>query len=345
MKILFVYRHLSSFVKNDLCCLSNRFPVFSLHVSKNLMKTGIRFLVKTPKVDIIFVWLAGYQAVLSVLFAKLFRKKIVVVAGGYDAADEPEIGYGAFRTWYRAAMAIFVFKKADLVLAVSEHTRKELLQRFNRDIHMVYNGVDTNIFVPKGKKERIVLTVAAVNASNLKKKGLETFVQAASYLPNVQFVLAGSYDASIENLRGLAGRNIVFTGRLPFAELLKLYQRSKVYVQASFHESFGVALAEGMACECVPIITRRAALPEVVGGCGYYVNYGDAKELAVTISKAIQDKEKGTKARARVIRLFTLGSRQKQLEKLLSDEVLLKCHFTSQNLNSSDLTTHVNGGK
>jgi len=114
MKVLLVYRNLSSSVKNGLYCLSNRFQVFSLQVSKNLLKTVMRLLVRTPKVDLIFVWFAGYQAVLSVLFAKLFQKKMVVVAGGYDTANEPAIGYGAFRTWYRAAMSTFVFKKADL---------------------------------------------------------------------------------------------------------------------------------------------------------------------------------------------------------------------------------------
>ncbi|MFC1938017.1 glycosyltransferase, partial [Chloroflexota bacterium] len=84
----------------------------------------------------------------------------------------------------------------------------------------------------------------------------------------------------------------------------------------SYHESFGLSLAEAMACECVPVITGNAALPELVGDTGFYVPYGDPKATAEAIKKALKS-DAGKKARERVKRLFPIESRQKALIKII----------------------------
>ena len=71
-------------------------------------------------------------------------------------------------------------------------------------------------------------------------------------------------------------RHIEFTGFVTDDELLGWYQRAKVYCQLSYYESFGMAAAEAMLCECVPVVTRKGALPEVVGETGFYVEYGES---------------------------------------------------------------------
>jgi len=42
--------------------------------------------------DITFSWFADTHAFLAVLLSKLFRKKSIVVVGGYEVANVPEIG-------------------------------------------------------------------------------------------------------------------------------------------------------------------------------------------------------------------------------------------------------------
>jgi glycosyltransferase involved in cell wall biosynthesis len=160
--------------------------------------------------------------------------------------------------------------------------------------------------------------VGAVNWSNLRKKGLENFVKVAKLLPEVRFVLVGRHDdSSIDYLKMIATKNVEFAGPVSFNKLLELYRRAGVYVQISYHESFGVALAEAMACECVPVVTDRAALPEVVGECGIYVHYGDINATAVAIKKAFEQKELGRCARKRIVNMFSLGKREEKLVKLL----------------------------
>lgn len=319
--ILFPYRRpLSTFVKGDMELLKRHFAVYPVCISMNVVRLVYDLVRTVMKTDIIYVWFAGFQAFVSVFLAKIFGKKLVIVAGGYDAAYVPEINYGVFTCWWRTMMAIFVYKNADLILTVSKYTKKELLQRITpKKVSVVYNGIDTKKFCPSGDKQNFVLTVGAINWSNIRKKGLENFVKVAKLLPETRFILVGRHDdSSINYLRAIAAENVEFTGPVSFNRLLELYRRAKVYVQISYHESFGVALAEAMACECVPVVTNKAALPEVAGKCGIYVPYGDIHATATAIKRAFKRAELGRCARERVVKMFSLEEREKNLIRLLT---------------------------
>ncbi len=320
--VLFILREpIPSFVKNDIRILRKHFRVYPVRIGPNLLETLRGFIRSIARTNLIFVWFAGFQAFISVFLSKIFRKKLVVVAGGYDATYLPEINYGAFACWWRAIMAIFAYRNADLVLPVSENTKRELFQHVvPKKVRVVYNGIDTGIFTPSNDKENYVLTVGAVSWSNLKRKGLEIFVKVARHLPKTRFILVGRHaDGSINYLRRIASKNVEFTGHVPFERLLELYRRAMVYAQLSYHEGFGVALAEAMSCGCVPVVTKRAAIPEVVGECGIYVPYGDTETAAKAIQEAFKRKELGKCARDRVVKLFLMGKREKRLvEALLS---------------------------
>jgi glycosyltransferase involved in cell wall biosynthesis len=106
--------------------------------------------------------------------------------------------------------------------------------------------------------------------------------------------------------------NVDLRGRVSRQELIGYYQRAKVYCQLSYRESFGVALAEAMACGCTPVVTRRGALSEVVGDVGYYAPYGDAKAAGEAISEAMSS-YKGTVARNRIIGIFQKDTREEKL--------------------------------
>lgn len=268
--------------------------------------------------DLYFSWWGS--SLHTVLFAKLFNGKSVIVAGGGDAAELPEIPYGAFTTW-KKHLVKFVFETADVVLAVSEYTRKEVLQHSKpKSVRVIYNGIDTERYKPEGEKEEIVLIVFGADQlswSTIKVKGLETFVRCARYLPDIPFILVGKHkdDDCVKHLKRIASSNVRILGYLPYEELLSYYRRAKVYVQLSLHESFGLALGEAMSCECIPVVTRKAALPEVVGDTGFYVPYGNPKATAEAIEEALNAaSEARRKARKRIKDMFSL---QKRKEKLL----------------------------
>ena len=321
-KVLFVAWHPYevSWVHRDIEILRREFTVKVARFATFVDVLNVICQIK--EVDVSFVWFGGKAAAITVFLSKLLRKKSIVIAAGADAARVPDIGYGMSLNPINRFFVQFSFQYADAVLAVSESTRIELLKNYHvnpEKVRVVYHGFDYEKYKPKGKKENLVLTVGGISWGTLVKKGLETFIKATNYLNDVNFMLIGAYeDDSILYLKSIAGSNVKFTGFIPFPDLLGFMQKAKVYVQVSAHESFGCSLAEAMLCECVPVVTKRAALPEVVGDTGYYVPVDDPKQTARIIEEALFS-EKGSLARKRIIQKFSLQRREKELMMIIKN--------------------------
>ena len=235
-------------------------------------------------------------------------------------ACEPGINYGQYTlARHKRMYADFVLRNADIILPVSEFTKSEVLERAKpKRLQVLYPGVDTDSFCPRGEKERLVMTVASGSGRIITVKGLDAFIGAAALLPEVRFLIVGLSDQDREELQSRSTENVLLSGHISQEELVGLYQRAWVYCQLSYRESFGMALAEAMACGCVPVVTERGAIPEVVGDTGYYVPYGSAKATAEAIEKALSSK-KGMGARRRVEERFSLRRREERLPSLLEN--------------------------
>ena len=315
-RILFLFTAaLSTFKERDLEMLRKHFDVRTLHY-KGLIKSFFEILRGVLWADLTFSWFAGEYAFLAALFAKIFRKKSIVVAGGGEVAQIPEIGYGGILNLKTARRVKLALKHSDKVLAVSEFNKKELLKYTDpKKVETVYNAVNYNKFKPVGEKEDLVITVApSLSDTVIKRKGLETYIKAAKHLPGIKFMLIGRIiDDSFERLKSIAILNVEFVGFVSSEEeIINYYQMAKVYCQLSLYETFGVALAEAMLCECVPVVTNIAALPEVVGDTGFYVPYGDVEATAEAIKKALNS-DTGKEARDRIKNLFPMQRREREL--------------------------------
>ena len=131
------------------------------------------------------------------------------------------------------------------------------------------------------------------------QKGHQPFVEAARHLPDVRFVFVGKWhDDAIEHLRSLAPENVEFTGWLSDEDLESLYARASVYVQASRHEGFGLAVAEAMLAGCVPVVMNVTAMPEVVDGAGVLISSQEPEAVAAGVREALERGPGGARGRA-----------------------------------------------
>lgn len=307
-----------SFVEKDLEILRSAHQVRELHFK------GIRdipsLLRGTIWADITFSWFGKLHAFFAVFFSKIFGKKAVVVAGGDDVAYEPEIGYGMFSFWRKKWCPLFVFRYADLILPVSEFNKDETIKnaKANSDkIKKIYHGFLEDRFrrIKEISKENIVITIGRVSKETLIKKGLKVFIESALFLPEVKFILIGpDIDGTLKEVKKIAPKNVELTDGVYGNELVELCNRAKIYVQVSIHESFGCSIAEAMLCECIPVVSNRTAIPEVVGDCGFYVEELCPKSVARKIKEALSvSDDLGKKARERIKTLFPLEKRSREL--------------------------------
>lgn len=325
MKICFVGSLSSTFIKNDCEILKKYFNVRAIEPPTNKLGWLKYILIIAQNVkqsDRTFCWFAGWHSAFVVFFSKIFRIKSIVIAGGYDAAYAPEINYGAFTNLKEKIPAKYVFKNADLILAVSEFTKNEVMGKMrSKNLKVVYNGVNVEKFKPYEEKEdNLVITVGGIQWSNLKRKGIETFVKSAQFQKKARFVVIGKFiDNSIGYLKSIAPSNVEFTGFVSGDNLTKWYQKAKVICQISYYESFGLSLAEGMACCCIPVVTKeRVGLPEFVGDTGFYVPYGDEKATAEAIEKALcVANVLGEKARKTIKENFSIEKREVELIEII----------------------------
>lgn len=305
----------STWIRRDAEILGERYDVRKVKVTP-LQYPLLPFRVMRS--DLVFAWFGDLHAFFGVLWAKLFGKRSVVVAGGYDVVSMPHIDYGLqLRPWGRR-WSRWAFRHADLVLPASKSLAEDLAKVVAlppRKVRLVYHGMDHEGFRPvEGvKREDLAITVGSINESNLMRKGLLMFARASKLAPDLSWLLVGgvSDPKAKELLEREGGPNLAFAGFVPNDELVRTLSRARVYVQPSGHEGFGASLAEAMLCGCVPVVTRAGALPEVVGDAGVYVPENDPAAIVLAVREAM--KRDGRVARERIKTLFPLSKRKREL--------------------------------
>ena len=315
MRILFVYSRRASFVEIDLELLRERYEIREW-AQPGRWANPLAVLREVRRADLVFGWFASWHTFWPLTLARLLRTPSLLVVGGFDTANVPEIGYGYQQGGLTRRLASWTIRCATRLIANSEYSRREVVRNVGvreEDVDVVYHGVPDEFgSLPEGEREPIALTVSNVAWLSIERKGLRPFVQAARLAPEVRFVLVGAWaDRSVDLLRELGGSNVEYTGRVSDEELAAWYRRASVYVQASRHEGFGLAVAEAMLGGCIPVVTEAGALPEVVGDVGVRVARPDPEAIADAVRTAVRC-EPGERARARerVLELFPLAARR-----------------------------------
>ncbi len=317
MKIYFLHTGLISFVRKDLDILSGTHEVRpDLNHGRAIRNIfcNLRGILWS---DMVFCWFASIHFLPAVLLARLLHRRVVVVAGGYDVVNLPQIDYGNMRGGVKSALVRLLLRLADRVISISESNQLEALENAGVDPArniMIYHGFSAPS-TPEVAKEPMVVTVGEVSWSNLKRKGLEDFVRLGAFFPEVSFRLIGKWsDDSHTFLEGIATPNVKIMGFVDHDTFHDILGRAKVYLQPSRHEGFGCSVAEAMLLGCIPVVSNAFALPEVIGDCGFLAAPGNMEEFREALTKALAaDESLRMAARDRILKTFPLDIREKRL--------------------------------
>ena len=331
--ILFVYTSFSSFVKNDFDILNTCNLVEKYHypavkgVWKNSLAIFRQFfslLLYGWKYDIFYCWFADYHSFLPVIFAKIFRKKALVVIGGYDVCRIRKLQYGAFCSPFRGWFSASSMRLADTIITVSGYVdRKAKIIAPKVTRQLIYNCISND--VPKlfeGEKSNTILTVGLIgNHRTYLLKGIDTYLETARLLPEITFVMVGVAPTIRTDLFQEIPPNVFLHGVVDADELKKFYRKARIYCQLSRSESFGVSIAEAMSFGCLPIVTNEGGMPEVVGNVGIIVKR-DPQLIADVIAKTVleDDLPDTINIQKRIEKSFTLASRAASILLLTSNK-------------------------
>jgi len=184
---------------------------------------------------------------------------------------------------------------ATRVIAVSQHLRQQLIQRYRADprrVRVIYNAVR-----PSGRlsaidpKARVVLYVGRLAVM----KGVDTFLRAAArvltVIPDALFVIAGEgpeYGRLVELAARLGiGERVMFLGKVSDEERELLLGGSSVFVLPSVVEPFGIAALEAMAAGVPTIVSKTSGVAEISSGT-FRVDFWDVEEFASRIAELLE---------------------------------------------------------
>ncbi len=318
-RILFVCPSDASFIRVDREVLAERWPL-EVWRQRGRWANPLRVLAALRRADVVVGWWASWHTFWPFTLASLLRKPSLLIVGGFDTANMPEIGYGYQQGGFRRIASRWIMRRATKLVTNSEYSRSEIERNIGfppARVEVVHHGVPD----PYGElpddadRRRMALSVGFVTRANLEIKGQRAFVQAAAELPDVEFVLAGPWkDDAVEELRAGATPNVTFTGWLEQEDLDRLFREASVYVQPSHHEGFGIAVAEAMLAGCVPVVTAAGALPEVVADAGVQVGSDAPADVAAGIRQALDaGPEARRRARERILTTFPVDVRRQGL--------------------------------
>jgi len=323
-RILFTYSDdpESTFIRQDVKILEKWYVVEEQPLQKFVWTRAIfshHFWKIVARNEAVFGWFG--TSVPAIIIGFLLRKPTIVIAGGADVVEIPEIGYGFRRTNPFFLYILLGYHLADKVLLFSDASRKDFLKIHGTkasNSQLLYLGVDTDYFKPLGEKKDQVLTVCYLTQLNWLRKGLRTFVEVAKLLPDVTFKIAGKVVEPdfFSFLIKISPPNLIISGNLSKEQLLMEYQESRIYAQLSLHEGFGMALVEAMACDCIPLVTNNGSLPEVVGDTGCFVPSDEPEGICKIIQEMLGNKSLSD-PRQRVLERFSLNAREEGLKKVM----------------------------
>ena len=324
-RILYVHSRKASFVAIDRAILAEEWEVEDLHQPGRLPNLP-KLFAAVLRADLVFGWFASWHTFFPVTLAWLLRKPSIQIVGGFDTANMPDIGYGYQQGGLRRWASRWIMRRAGRLVTNSHYSRSEIAANTPippERVTVVHHGVP-DPFGPLDEgvgREPLILTVGHLVRTTLMQKGHQPFVEAARHLPEVRFVFVGKWhDDAIEQLRRLAGENVEFTGWLSDEDLQDLYGRASVYVQASRHEGFGLAVAEAMLAGCVPVVTDVTAMPEVVDGAGVLISSQDAETVARGVREALTlGPEAHRAARERILREFPIEVRREGIQRVVRE--------------------------
>lgn len=318
-RILFVCPSDASFIRVDRALLAERWPV-EVWKQPGRFANPFKLLAALRRADVIVGWWASWHTFWPFTLAPLLRKPSLLIVGGFDTANMPEIGYGFQQGGLKRALSRWVMRRATKLVTNSHYSQREIERNIGfapERVEVIHHGVpDPYGELPDDSgRRRMALSVGFVTHANLEIKGQRAFVEAARELPDVEFVLAGPWkDDAVEGLRARATPNVTFTGWLEQEDLDRLFREASVYVQPSHHEGFGIAVAEAMLAGCVPVVTAAGALPEVVDDAGVQVPSDAPAEVAAGIRAALDaGPEARRRARDRILEAFPTDIRRQGL--------------------------------
>ena len=278
---------------------------------------------------------------------------------GSDVGFDPEFASGldaVLKARARASQHLLAIEAADFAYSPTEWQKAQFPSAYHHKLRVIHDGIDVDrirpdpeakFALPDGRilsRSDEVLTYVSRNLEPYR--GFHTFMRALPGIlerrPVAQVVVVGGDDISYgtqpkggdtwrESLLGEVGplpARVVFTGRIPYSNYLRLLQVSSVHVYLTYPFVLSWSVLEAMAAEAFVVGSRTPPVEEVIVDCvnGWLVDFFDTEAMALRIAEALEARNDVTAlrkaARQTVVERFALDDCLSAQKALLTEAAL-----------------------
>jgi len=288
-------------------------------------------IIKKEKINLLHAhWLIP-QGLIGIMLKKTYKLPLIVTIHGSDLFP--------LKSRFFKALQKNVVENADLITVNSETASQELISRFpkvrNKAV-IIPMGIDLHVFKPKNVKNKfpeyrnnkIILFVGRLN----EQKGIEYLLMALqkviSKISNAKLLIIGEgeYRKYLQKIvDDLKLNNVEFLGPKEHKEISDYYNLADVVVLPSVAsklgtESFGLVLAEAMACGTCVIGSSSGGIKDIIkdNSNGLIFEEKNYNQLSQKIIEILTNK----KLRDRLSRNGIRYSRQNYDWKIISKKFL-----------------------
>ena len=267
-----------------------------------------------PKVD-------KYVGNAEVFFAPHFNfislsndVKFIITVHDISFLRYPEFFSKRKNFWHRALHIKKLLTRANIIVAVSQNTKDDLVELLNlppEKIKVIYSGNNITVPVTRNVEEtKIYLETKKIKSNfilfvgNIEpRKNIVNLIKAYNILrqeklelKDTQLVIAGAPGWKHKRIfstwkRSPFKSDIKFLGYVDRAEQNFLYQSAGVFVYPSFYEGFGFPPLEAMSYSLPIVSSNVSSLPEVLEDSALLINPYKPEEIKEAIFLALTDKE------------------------------------------------------
>jgi len=265
-------------------------------------------------VDFIFAQCVYVTGLMSLIGAKLLRKKLILKYVGDPAwefafgnnetdlflDDFLKLSKKSWKSKIQIRVQKSVLKNVDKIIVPSEYLKKVIINNYKvreEKIRVIYNAIkDVQITQKKEKNEVIQITTIG---RLVKWKNISGILKAVSLIKDkkINLMIIGSGPEE-ENLREEALNlgileKVNFAGNLPHNETLKRICGSDIFILNSFYEGLPHTIIEAMMLKTPVIATNISGTNEIAinNKTALLIEKNDEKDLVAKINKIIEDKE------------------------------------------------------
>jgi glycosyltransferase involved in cell wall biosynthesis len=287
------------------------------------------------KYDIAFIYFYKYGFFVS-LISGFFGKK-VYFTGGIDDLDE------AYTTHRKYLIQKYFFKLcyffSNSCILVSSTDKENVMKIFNgvlpKKIKTSFHAIQVENFLCHNIKDKgydFSTIVWMGGKENVVRKGVDKSLELFKYLvenfpeySNSKFIIIGRKGSGTDYLKEIImhldiNEKVVFTGEVDENVKINILKMSKIYMQLSKYEGFGVAAAEALAAQNIVINSGKGGLKDSVGSFGIQVNIDEDiyKQFSTVHEKIIKVDDEFLKSGEQyIINNFSYDIRMNDFKKIL----------------------------